>query len=191
MADDDEKRLEEELARRWDPERLSRFLRARRGSAERLDLTTRQRYERRLGVDLGDVRIFTGELADEIATAHGAEALTVGSTGMVVLGGGARASMGTASGEALLAHELTHVAQTRPDTIQRKAVSDAPLATEASEAEAEAIEREVLHGLEARQPKPNAATDGGARERREKVVKRVVEMIEEERRFAAERSGRL
>ena len=190
MAADDEK-LEEELAKRWDPERLSKFLKMREGKAERLDLTTRQKYEKRFGVDLGDVRIFTGTLAEEITAAHGAEALTVADSNMVLMGGSTKFAKGSAAGEALLAHELTHVAQAKPGMIQRKAVSSAPLATEESEAEAEAQEAQEL-----------AAQQGGASdtgvdtakmqrdaERREKIMKRVIELFEEEVRISGDRGG--
>ncbi len=193
MAEHDDK-FEEELRKRWDPEKLSKFLKLREGKAQRLDLTTRQKYERRFGVDLGDVRVFTGALAEEITAAHDAEALTVADTGMVLMGGSSRFSPATAAGQALLAHELTHVAQAKPATVQRKAVSSAPLATEESEREAEAIEAEVFE-----QETGGARGGGGgepgqgpnekARDLREKLSKRVWQMIEEELRIAQLRCG--
>src|SRR4029079_10810891 len=76
-----------------------------------LEHSVRQRYERRLGVDLGHVRVFTGEFAEEFNRQRNAYAVTIGSTGMIMMGGSPDKSMGSASGQALLAHELTHVAQ--------------------------------------------------------------------------------
>src|SRR4029079_1228151 len=76
-----------------------------------LEHSVRQRYERRLGVDLGHVRVFTGEFAEEFNRQRNAYAVTVGATGMILMGTSPDKSMGSASGQALLAHELTHVAQ--------------------------------------------------------------------------------
>jgi hypothetical protein len=189
MADEDDK-LEEELRKRWDPEQLSRFLKTKTGKAERLDLSTRAKYEKRFGVDLGDVRIFTGTLAEEITAAHNAEALTVGDTGMVLMGGSSRYAKGTAAGEALLAHELTHVAQAKPSQVQRKSVSDAPLATEESEAEAERVEQDVAQGAEPEKP-IDAEKEKAHEEKRHRVRDRVMQLLAEDLWISALRSGRV
>src|SRR5262245_45603836 len=141
MANDSNKPMtpEEELfqarlSAKWDPEKMSTFLRGSKTSkGQRLDVSTRSRYEQRLGVDLGGVRIFTGSLAEEITKAHSAEALTVGDTGIILMRGSTAFNPFSAAGQALLAHELTHVAQANASSLSRKAVSSAPLATEASE----------------------------------------------------------
>src|SRR5215813_5159166 len=83
----------------------------RAGRGESLDHSIRAKYEKRFGVDLGHVRLFTGEFAEEFNRQRGAYAVTIGSTGMILMGGSPEKSMGSASGQALLAHELTHVAQ--------------------------------------------------------------------------------
>ena len=57
--------LTDELARKYDPERLLRILSRRAGKGERLDYSIRQKYEKRFGVDLSHVRIYTGEFAEE------------------------------------------------------------------------------------------------------------------------------
>jgi hypothetical protein len=133
--------LSEEVARKWDPERLMKMLVKRAGKGEALDHNLRQRYEGRFGVDLGHVRLFTGEFAEEFAKQHQANAVTIGGTGMILMGGHADMSPIGASGEALLAHELTHVAQAERGMHFDR--NSAPLATEQNEAEAEAVEAEV------------------------------------------------
>src|SRR5215813_9181127 len=153
MADEDngdsglppEKRLEQVLASKWDPGKLSSFLKSSQTSkGQRLDAGHRSRFEKRLGVDLGGVRIYTGTLAEEITKAHGAAALTVGDTGMILMRQSSKHQEGSAAHTALLAHELTHVAQARPDAMARKAASADLADKTASEQEAEHHEAEVL-----------------------------------------------
>src|SRR5687767_10659006 len=103
--------LAEEIASRWDPKRILRLMAHRAGKGEPLDATLRNRYERKLGVDLSHVRVYTGEFAEQLNKAYNADAVTIGNTGMVMMGGSPDKSMATAEGHALLAHELTHVAQ--------------------------------------------------------------------------------
>jgi hypothetical protein len=73
-----------------------------------LDAAARAALESRLGHDFGRVRIHTGPLADTSARAVGANAYTVGQD--VVFRAG-QYRPGTASGDRLLAHELTHTVQ--------------------------------------------------------------------------------
>jgi hypothetical protein len=180
--------LSDEIVRKWDPARLLKLVAKRAGRGEKLDESTRRRYERKLGVDLGNVRVYTGEFAEEVTKAHRAEAVTVGTTGMILMGGSPSKSMASASGRALLAHELTHVAQEQR-SVQRKASfgEATPLATEANEAEAEAMEAQELAG--------DAGTeDGESPEEREArlreiVRKRVVDMFAEDERSRLMRNG--
>ena len=138
--------LSDEIARRWDPSMISKAV-ARRGSAgQPLDALTRARYERQLGVDLGAVRIHTGPFAEHVTRQHTAEAVTVGGTGMIFMRGTPDRSPATVSGQALLAHELTHVAQAARGIYRSAPGEPAPLATAEHEAEAEAVEAEVLAG---------------------------------------------
>jgi hypothetical protein len=174
-----EQRLEKVLESRWDPGKISQFMRASSASrGQRLDATSRSRFERRLGVDLGDVRVFSGELAEEITRAHNAEALTVGDTGMILMRNSATFAPGSAAGTSLLAHELTHVAQAKP-SIMRKAV-DTDLAEEdESEEEAEEHEREVLAeelGMPG-EADSQADKDEKERERKEKIKEKVLELM--------------
>jgi hypothetical protein len=70
----------------------------------------RHSLEPRIGQGLGDVRVHTDQVAAESATAVNASAYTVGQH--VVFGPGQFAPH-TRTGQQLLAHELTHVAQQR------------------------------------------------------------------------------
>ncbi len=79
-----------------------------RGSGVGLDGSTRAFFESRLGRDLGDVRVHTGEHAGASAQAIGARAYTVGSN--VVFAPG-EFSPSTDGGRRLIAHELAHVMQ--------------------------------------------------------------------------------
>jgi hypothetical protein len=91
-----------------------------------LGLSVRTFFEPRFGADFSQVRVHTGELAQQSARDVHALAYTVGSH--VVFGAGLYAP-DTASGKHLLAHELTHVQQqgvqahTAPFKIQRQLIS--------------------------------------------------------------------
>lgn len=136
--------LTDELAKKYDPERLLRMVSRRAGRGQSLDHDVRAKYERRFGVDLGHVRVYTGEFAEEFNRKRNAYAVTIGSTGMILMGGSPDKSMASTSGQALLAHELTHVAQAKRG-LHNKDVS-MPLATEAHEEEAEHHEADVAAG---------------------------------------------
>ena len=85
-----------------------RALLAESGSAgQPLPDGVRADLERRLGYDLGQVRMHTGANAHAAADALGAHALTVGAD--IYLGRGADPA--SAAGRRLLAHEATHVVQ--------------------------------------------------------------------------------
>jgi len=148
-AEQGAEQLTDELARKYDPERLLRMVSKRAGKGEALDHTIRSRYEKRFGVDLGHVRVYTGEFAEEFNRKRDAHAVTIGSTGMILMGGSPEKSMAGASGQALLAHELTHVAQAQRRGgagLHRKASFDGgmPFAEE-HEVEAEHTEAAVMH----------------------------------------------
>src|SRR5215468_10760153 len=113
----------------------------RAGKGESLDHSLRQKYEKRFGVDLGHVRIYTGEFAEEFNRKRDAYAVTIGSTGMILMGGSPEKSMGSTSGQALLAHELTHVAQAHRGVHRKSTFSGGMPFGEEHEAEAEAVEQ--------------------------------------------------
>jgi hypothetical protein len=138
---DSAEQLTDELARKYDPERMLRMMSKRAGKGERLDHSIRNKYERRFGVDLGHVRIYTGEFAEEFNRQRSAYAVTIGSTGMILMGGSPDKSMASNAGQALLAHELTHVAQAQRG-LHRKSTFDGGMPfTEEHEAEADSVEQ--------------------------------------------------
>src|SRR4051794_32767759 len=76
--------LDEEIARRWDPQRLSQLVVSGAGKGEHLDLQTRGEMEQLLpGHDFSKVRVFRGPLAEEVTRRHKADAVTVANTGMI------------------------------------------------------------------------------------------------------------
>ncbi|HTE56148.1 MAG TPA: DUF4157 domain-containing protein [Kofleriaceae bacterium] len=179
--------LSDEIARRWDPRQLLRTVGRGAGSGTPLDATTRGRFERRLGVDLGGVRVYTGEFAEKVTTRHAAEAVTVGGTGMIFMSGTPDRSPATSAGRALLAHELTHVAQSSRGIYRSAPGERPPLATEEHEAEAEAVEAEELHG-------PGGDQKGLDPEKAEAqileaVTARVLDLVYDDERVHAVRNG--
>jgi hypothetical protein len=180
--------LSEEIARRWDPARLLRMVSLGAGRGEPLDAVTRARFERRLDTDLGGVRVYTGEFAQKVTAEHSAEAVTVGGTGMIFMSGTPDRSPATASGRALLAHELTHVAQSSRGLYRSAPDQRPPLATEEHEAEAEAVEAEEAAGGP---PEKNETIDPdkAAEQLLEKVTARVLDLIYEDERVHDLRNG--
>lgn len=81
------------------------------GTGEQLPDAARQLLRPRLGVDLADVRVHTGRVADRNAKSLGAQAFTYGHD--VVFAAG-RYDPGSRAGLELLAHELVHVGQQAP-----------------------------------------------------------------------------
>lgn len=184
-----------DIAKRWDPERLLKLVAARAGKGEALDLSLRQRYEQKLGVDLGHVRVFTGTFAEEFNKQRNADAVTIGGTGMILMGGSAERSMATADGQSLLAHELTHVAQAERGLQRAGRGGDMVLASEEHEAEAEAAESEERQAQTGGGGGGAHADDSGRgkKERSEKlneqIKERVIDMLGEWARVEVMRNG--
>lgn len=80
------------------------------GGGSPLDEGVRTDMEARMGQDFSDVRVHTGDAADASARSVSAHAYTVGPN--IVFQRGAY-DPGSAQGQTLLAHELTHVVQQR------------------------------------------------------------------------------
>jgi hypothetical protein len=78
----------------------------------RLGAETRRSMESRFGHDFSQVRVHAGEKASQAAHSIGASAYTVGDDIGFAAG---QYAPGTAHGDRLLAHELTHVVQRAPD----------------------------------------------------------------------------
>jgi hypothetical protein len=111
---------------------VERAIAASRGGGRALDGGVRERMAPGLGDDLGDVRVHDGPDADALARSVQARAFAVGSDVFFAEG---EHRPGTAAGDRLLAHELTHVVQ------QRGAPAEGPLTVshpgDASEHEAD------------------------------------------------------
>ena len=189
--------LARDIAKRWDPERLLELVAARAGKGEQLDHTLRQRYEKRLGVDLGHVRIYTGTFAEEFNRSRNAEAVTIGGTGMILMGNTPERSMATSAGQSLLAHELTHVAQAERGMFRSAKGGEMDLATEEHEQEAQAVEHEEAQGGEggggpdhAHAELQQVAGDKARDEQLHKdVMERVLTMLGDAMRTVQERNG--
>lgn len=185
--------LARDIAKRWDPERLLKLVAARAGQGEALDHSLRTRYEAKLGVDLGHVRVFNGGFAEEFNRQRNADAVTIGGTGMILMGNTTDRSMATASGHALLAHELTHVAQaTRGLHRSTRFSESAPLATEEGEAEAEEVEAEELAAAGGGGPQPGpepGKADAKKKDSQEQVIHRVMDLLAEAGRISGLRNG--
>jgi len=184
--------LSDEIARKWDPDRLLRRVSKRAGKGQRLDLATQAKYEKMLDADFSGVRVYTGQFAQQVTQAHNADAVTIASTGMILMRGAADMSPATGSGQGLLAHELTHVAQAQPG-MHRKASSVGDMTfTEEHEQEAEQVQAEVASGGDPASQKQAAAS--AAKEQKEQidraVKERVLEMLAEAERIDEIRNGR-
>jgi hypothetical protein len=177
--------LTDEIARKYDPERLLRMVSSRAGKGQSLEHDVRAKYEKRFGVDLGHVRVITGEFAEEFNKQRSAYAVTVGGTGMILMGGSADKGMHTRAGQALLAHELTHVAQQRRGLYNKD--FDATHAQE-HEQEAEEVEHEIEEGGDGSgASKATSAADSQKasqkkQEKTEKIVEKVMAMVAEAHR---------
>ena len=185
--------LSDELARKYSPEKLLRMISRRAGKGESLDHSVRAKYEKKFGVDLGHVRVYTGEFAEEFNRKRDAYAVTIGSTGMILMGGSPEKSMATASGQALLAHELTHVAQQQQGLHRKGTFSGAMEFTHEDEAAAEEVEAEEQQSLTGRQfaDKSKAAMKAAddRRDAIEKIKERVLEMAADAARSQIARNG--
>ncbi|WP_256338476.1 DUF4157 domain-containing protein [Streptomyces sp. KS_5] len=113
------------------------------GAGRQLGGRTRAFMERSFGRDFTDVRIHTDSEAAASATELSAQAYTIGSH--IVFGAGAYAP-GTAAGDALIAHELTHVVQQQGGGSGGSAARAASRPGDPSEAEARRTAEVVVSG---------------------------------------------
>lgn len=180
--------LDEEIVRKYDTDRLSRLVVRAAGRGEALDLATRSDIERRLpGYDFSKVRVFRGPLAEEVTQRHKADAVTIANTGMILVRESPRSAPGTTSGQALLAHELTHVAQAQAGMVFAK---ENPDGDDEVEGPAEEMEAEVHEGVgKSGNVTLQAKTIEQVEARRERIVMRAVEMMERRHEDEMERRG--
>ena len=177
--------LTDQIAKKYDPERLLTMVSKKAGKGEPLDAITRSRYEGKFGVDLGHVRVITGEFAEEFNKRRNAYAVTIGATGMILMSGSPDRSMMSTHGQALLAHELTHVAQAAKGLYRSSRIASMPFADEGYRMEEEAheheeLERQELAGI---QGDPNRLTEvNGDMEKlyKEKIYKEQVQQMKEQ-----------
>jgi len=177
--------ISDEVARKYDPERLLRMLAKRAGRGEALDHALRHKYERRFGVDLGHVRIYTGEFAEQFNKQRNAYAVTLGRTGAILMGGSPDKT--GVAGQALLAHELTHVAQAQRATagaggLHRKSFDDEmPFGAEHDdiEGEAEAEEANEAAGLSGIGSSAQAVNEGDGKMKAANQLQQDLEKIRE------------
>ena len=110
---------------------------------------------------------------------------------MILMGGTTDRPMQSSSGQALLAHELTHVAQAERGVHRAGRGVDMELATEEHEAEAE----EAEHAEMQHQQGAGARGDGGKAEAanqgkiQDEVTEKVIAMLGETVRVMVQRSG--
>jgi hypothetical protein len=122
--------VDEEVAGRID---------ARRGAGQGLDAGARDRMEGAFEQDFSDVRVHTDGDADQLNRAVQAEAFT---TGRDIFFRSGAYNPGSAAGQRLLAHELTHVVQQRgASQSDELRVSDP---SDSSEREADAVAGDVM-----------------------------------------------
>src|SRR5271157_4589128 len=114
-----------------------------RSPGQPLDAGTRAFMEPRFGHDFSKVRVHTDAKAAESAQAVQAHAYTVGSD---MVFGAAQYAPGTAAGNSVLAHELTHVVQQGKGAQGTGAVGSISSPTDGAEREADSIGRAALSG---------------------------------------------
>jgi hypothetical protein len=175
--------LARDISRRYDPARLGKLSIAAAGRAEKLDDDTRRRMEARLGGSFGDVRVVRGAFADRVTRRHGADAVTIGATGLILVRDTPRTNPRTPEGRAILAHELTHVRQAK----QGMHFAHTPGSSGSDEAHEVQARDEEMSSL--RDEKSLAAAEPDPEERREHVVSRVMEMVGRDLRNRRERRG--
>jgi hypothetical protein len=175
--------LAQEVSRRYDPSRLGKLAIAGAGRAEKLDDDTRRRMEARLGGSFGDVRVLRGAFADRVTRRHGADALTIGATGLILMRDTPRTNPRTPEGRAVLAHELTHVQQAKQGMHFALAQGSSGDAHERRAADVEAGVLRDEKGAAAQQPMVDPE------ELRERIVARVVDLVDGEVRDERERRG--
>ena len=187
--------LTDELAKKYDPKRLLRMVSKSAGKGESLDHSIRTKYEKRFGVDLGHVRVYTGQFAEEFNRKREAYATTIGSTGMIMMGNSPDKGVGSNAHRALLAHEVTHVAQQSKGLHRKGTYAGVMEFTEEDEAVAEQIEADELAGETlnpagfAEKHQQNLKKEELRKRKLEEIEKKVLEMAADSARTQQMRNG--
>jgi hypothetical protein len=109
---------------------------------------------------------------------------------MILMGGTTDRPMESAAGQALLAHELTHVAQAERGVQRKGRGADMELATEEHEAEAEQAEAAEMQHQQGGGKGDSKEKDGKAAAKlQEEVMEKVFAMLGETVRVMVQRSG--
>ncbi len=185
MAEEQRKldQLAQDVIHRYDLSRLGQLAIAGAGRVERLDDDMRRRMEARLGGSFADVRVVRGPFADRVTRRHGADAVTIGATGFILLRDAPRSNPRTAAGKALLAHELTHVRQAQSGLHFAHEKGQSGASGAAHEQEAEAVEESVFGESGAPPPQRDLAAF------RERAIERTLEIVRERGRLDRDRDG--
>jgi len=152
------------------------------GGGSPLDGSTREYMESRLGHDFGDVRVHTGQKADESARSINAQAYTVGND---VVFQSSMYAPETPIGMHTLAHELTHVVQQKAGPVSGTPVGGGIRLSDPSDAFEQSAERNATAAISGA---PVTAASPGAGEA---SVQRATEEEEEEtaQTLVAQRAG--
>ena len=130
----------------------ARIAEALAGAAEPLPTALRRRLERAIGVDLGPVRIRTGEAAARAADAVGADAFAIGQD--IVFAAGRYQPDGE-EGVRLIAHEVAHtVQQAAAPALAAPGAIEVSRPGDAGELEADRVADAVVRGERAPAPAP-------------------------------------
>lgn len=133
------------------------------GGGSPLEPGTRSLMEERLGQDFSDVRVHTGQKADESARSISAQAYTVGTD---VVFRSDSYSPDTDGGRRVLAHELTHVVQQKSGPVAGTPAPGGIRLSDPSDAFEQAAERTANRAMtEPVSTTPAAAGDGAAVQR--------------------------
>jgi hypothetical protein len=173
--------LTEDIAKRYDGDRLSKMIVEGAGSGDKLDLATQLEMERKIGGRFSDVRVFRGPFAEAVTKAHKADAVTVANTGMILVREGPRGNPKTALGKALLAHELTHVRQAQSGL--HFALEGGASGHGGHEREAEKVEQKVHDEASGKGGKGKGGGGMKKEDLERIVIEKVIEIMEEEDRI--------
>ena len=134
---------------------ISSELQSSRGAGSALPEASRNQMEAGFGTDLSDVRVHTDQRAQRMAQDIGAQAFTSGSDIYFNQG---RFNPGTAQGDALLAHELTHTIQqgaVDPQQTPQSTANGSTSATATSTTEVDSVSENAITS-------PNSETPANA-----------------------------
>ena len=154
---------------------------------QRLDVETRVRMKRTIGVDPEGARIHVGEHAQEAAEAMGARAFTLG--GSDIYFGRGHFQPNTPEGQALLAHELTHVLEAKLQPGFSLATDQALAGVREGEEGAGAAEKRALaaaasEGVAAAEPAQSLSPSDKV-----KLVDKVVSILRRSQKRGRQRRG--